>query len=568
MNEPHTESSALPRIAAESNFLLRQFKRWWRRHMGDLDRDATNQQVHEEGGLSYSYAFLAATSCGIATLGLMLNSAAVIIGAMLVAPLMGPIVLLGFSIAKTDVENGIRSGKALMVGVAAALSLSFVIVKLSPYIPPTPEILARTNPNLFDLLVAVLSGLVAGYAVTRRKIGTVAGVAIATALMPPLAASGYGLATSDMRIFQGAFFLFLTNMLAIALTVAGMATWYGFGNLRTPRHLIWQTAMAGMILAVLSIPLVRTLNESVTKTFTVNQVEAVLREDLKLEGATLDKLNVSLDEGKPVQIAAVVFTREFDKSAHERLLPKLRERLKRPVEFALDQVVLGDALMQASTARSVIANPVGSALQAAMPLSEAQLLVSQLRDVLPLPLVLSEVDVNTKIAKLQVAPSFVGSLSTLQQMEANLGKRFPSWQVSIIPPMRSLPDVRFRSGEAVLAGEGKQALQAGLWALERWQVGAVHVSGGAALNEKGRKTAVLARQRAELVAGQLRAAGLDVQSVAEYPVSGQTGLQKEQGLAAWRYARIEPVFDAEQFELEGDMSVRLPAAAVTGREKL
>lgn len=157
--------------------LLRVFWLWWRRHMRDLDRDATNEQVQEYGGLSYSYAFLVATSCGIATLGLMLNSAAVIIGAMLVAPLMGPIVLLGFAIARTDVELVIRSAKAMAVGVLAALAISVIIVKLSPFIPPTPEILARTNPNLFDLLVAVLSGMVAGYAVTHRKIGTVAGVA-------------------------------------------------------------------------------------------------------------------------------------------------------------------------------------------------------------------------------------------------------------------------------------------------------------------------------------------------------------------------------------------------------
>jgi uncharacterized hydrophobic protein (TIGR00271 family) len=164
--------------------------------MHDLDRDATHAQVQEDGGLSYSYAFLVIASCGIATLGLMLNSAAVIIGAMLIAPLMGPIVLLGFAIAETDVEKAIRSAKALLVGVAGALTISVVIVKLSPYIPPTPEILARTNPNLFDLLVAVLSGMVAGYAVTNHKIGTVAGVPIARPY-PDAAAGGIRIRPGD-----------------------------------------------------------------------------------------------------------------------------------------------------------------------------------------------------------------------------------------------------------------------------------------------------------------------------------------------------------------------------------
>lgn len=525
------------------NRLMRVFWLWWRRHMRDLDRDATNEQVQEDGGLSYSYVFLVATSCGIATLGLMLNSAAVIIGAMLVAPLMGPIVLLGFAIARTDVELVIRSAKAIAVGILAALAISVLIVKLSPYIPPTPEILARTNPNLFDLLVAVLSGMVAGYAVTHRKIGTVAGVAIATALMPPLAASGYGLATGDMRIFQGAFFLFLTNMLAIAFSVATMAMWYGFGNLRTPKNLIWQTTAAGVVLVVLSIPLVRTLDESVAKTLTQNQVEDVLRQDLKLEGASLDKLDVRITEGQPVAISAVVYTREFDRTAHDRLLPKLRQRLEHPVELALDQVVLGDALMRAKSQQSVLANPISATLPDTTPLGDAQLLVRHLREVLPLPLTLSEVDANTKLAKLQVAPGFAGSLYALRQMEENLGKRFPAWRITLIPPMRPLPDIRFLRGEAGLEAGGQQAIETSLWALSRWQVDSVRVTGAAALNENGRKTGQLARLRAETIISQLHAAGVSARGAPDYPAAGQKAQEKELGAAAWRIARIQPLFD-------------------------
>lgn len=550
MHIPAQEQTLSSDLPEPQGRLLRLFRLWWRRHMRGLDREATCEQVLEDGGLSYSYAFLVVASCGIATLGLMLNSAAVIIGAMLVAPLMGPIVLLGFAIAATDVEKAIRSAKALFVGVVAALAISVAIVKLSPYIPATPEILARTNPNLFDLLVAVLSGMVAGYAVTHQKIGTVAGVAIATALMPPLAASGYGLAVGDMHVFQGAFFLFLTNMLAIALTVAGMATWYGFANLRTPKPLIWKTVTAGAVLVVLSIPLVKTLNESVTKSLTVNHVEAVLREGLKLDGGALDKLNVRLVEGKPVQVSAVVFTRDFDRTAHDRLLPQLRERLGQPVEFALDQVVLGDALLQAREAQSVIANPIGASLQTDAPLTDAQLLVRYLREVLPLPLALSEVDANTRIAKLQVAPGYVGSLTTLRQMEMRLQKRFPEWQIAMIPPMRALPDIRFRSGEPTLAEGGQQALQTSMWALARWQVGTVRVTGFAALNEKGRKTLVLARARAALVVGQVRATGLAPEVLADYPAAEQRIQEKEQGQAAWRVVRMQPLFDNERDGME------------------
>lgn len=533
------EPIASPSSSIANHPLLRFLLQRWRHLMRHVDRDATNMQVLEEGGLSYSYVFLAITACGIATLGLMLNSAAVIIGAMLVAPLMGPIVLLGFSIASTNVEKAIRSAKALAVGVAAALAISVSIVKLSPYIPPTPEILARTSPNLFDLLVAVLSGMVAGYAVTNRKVGAVAGVAIATALMPPLAASGYGLAMGDMHIFQGAFLLFLTNMLAIALSVAGMAVWYGFGNLHTPRTLIWQTALAGAILVVLSIPLVKTLNASVAKTLATREVEAVLRKDLQLKGASLDKLDVRMAEGEPVEVEAVVFTHQFDKAARERLLPQLRERLGRPVALALDQVVLGDARSPSGAGQSVIANPVGTASSADMPLTDTQLLVRHLREILPLPLMLSEIDPSKRTARFQLAPSFAGDLSSVRQMEALLQQRFPEWQVALIPPLRPLPDIRFPQGKADMEAADHEAIKIAVWALNRWQVKHVRVLGSASLNESGRKTRLLAAQRAEATARLLTASGIESQPTVVYPQAAQHAHEKEQGQSAWRFARIE-----------------------------
>lgn len=508
--------------------------------MRNLDREATNAQVLEEGGLSYSYAFLVVTACGIATLGLMLNSAAVIIGAMLVAPLMGPIVLLGFSIAATDVEKAIRSAKALALGVTAALAISFSIVKLSPYIPPTPEILARTSPNLFDLLVAVLSGMVAGYAVTNRKIGAVAGVAIATALMPPLAASGYGLAMGDLYIFQGAFLLFLTNMVAIALSVAGMAVWYGFGNFYTPRALFWQTILAGLILAVLSIPLLKTLDKSVTESRVTREVEAVLREELQLKGANLDKLDIRLAEGKPVEIDAVVFARQFDRTARDRLLPRLQERLGSPVKLALDQVVLGDQRLQGGASQSVIANPVGAASAPDTPLSDTQLLMRYLRDILPLPLMLAEIDASKNKAAFQLAPSYSGELYGVQQMEIRLQERFPAWQITLIPPVRPLLDIRFVRNGAGLDAADQQAFKTALWALSRWQVKKARVAGYASLNEAGRKTRTLAGQRAEAIALQLQAAGIETLQASGYPHTGQKLDEMERGQAAWRFVRIEP----------------------------
>ncbi len=541
-----SSKAAAPPLAPPRFFrgrLARLFYSWWRRHMRDLDREATEEQIREDGGLTYSFLFLVVASCGIATLGLMLNSAAVIIGAMLVAPLMGPIVLLGFSIAETNVELAKRSALALAVGVLGALSISFAIVNLAPYIPATPETLARTNPNLFDLLVAVLSGMVAGYAVTHRKIGTVAGVAIATALMPPLAASGYGLAMGEWHIFRGAFFLFLTNMVAIAFSVAAMAVWYGFGNLRTPKPLIFQTLVAAAILVALSIPLVRTLDESVSKTIMAKEVEDVLRKGLELKDTRLDKLDVRTLEGGGVQVRAVVFTHSYDKQAQDRLQPLLTGRLKQPVTLMLDQVVVGDALDRMAEERSIIASQVMAQKQAP-PLSEAQLLVRHFREVLPLPLSLSEVNATTKTATLQVAPGYAGSLATLRQMEREFQRRFADWRITLVPPVRPLPEVRFARGADTLGDEAQRTLQTLLWTLQRWQVDAVEITGRATLNEQGRKSADLALRRAQAVAARMGEAGLRASVAKSYPVAEQRDLERETGQANLRSVRVAPIVDA------------------------
>ncbi len=194
-------------------------------------------------------------SCGIAILGLLQNSAAVIIGAMLISPLMAPIVALGFSLCRLDYRQMQRSLATIAAGILLALAIAVLIVLASPLRDPTEEILARTQPNLFDLLVAVFSGLAGGYAVIRGRGETIVGVAIAAALMPPLAVTGYGLATGQASVAMGFGFLFMTNLLAIAVSVSLVARWYGFGPQATPTRHTWQAAIVFATFAALSVPL-------------------------------------------------------------------------------------------------------------------------------------------------------------------------------------------------------------------------------------------------------------------------------------------------------------------------
>lgn len=159
-------------------------------------------------------------SAGIATLGLVLNSPAVVIGAMLISPLMGPILAAGLSLAVGDLYLGIKSAVNLISSIAAAVLFSGAIVWLLPFHSPTNEILARTSPNLLDLGVAIFSGLAGSVVVFRGGGGggvtALPGVAIAVALMPPLCTVGFGVGSGFLwPIISGAGLLFLTNLAAI-----------------------------------------------------------------------------------------------------------------------------------------------------------------------------------------------------------------------------------------------------------------------------------------------------------------------------------------------------------------
>ena len=171
----------------------------------------------------------------IASLGLNVNSTAVIIGAMLISPLMGPIIGIGLSIGITDFELLKRSAKNFGVATITSVTTATVYFLLTPLNEAQSELLARTSPNIYDVLIALFGGLAGIVAICARDKGNVLpGVAIATALMPPLCTAGYGLATAQWVYFFGAFYLYLINTVFIALATFIGVRMIGF----TPRTYI------------------------------------------------------------------------------------------------------------------------------------------------------------------------------------------------------------------------------------------------------------------------------------------------------------------------------------------
>ena len=155
----------------------------------------------------------------IASIGLNMNSTAVIIGAMLISPLMGSILGIGYGLARYDSTYSRSSAGSLLAQVIISVATSTLYFFLTPIDGPSSELLARTSPTIWDVLIAVFGGLAGIIGVTRKEGGNVIpGVAIATALMPPLCTAGYGIATGVMAYTVGALYLFFINSFFICLT--------------------------------------------------------------------------------------------------------------------------------------------------------------------------------------------------------------------------------------------------------------------------------------------------------------------------------------------------------------
>ena len=214
---------------AYKNMAYRSFKSLWNYNKLIIDRivnladdtDIEGTITNIQGGivLKGSNLWMLICSTMIACIGLDVNSPAVIIGAMLVSPLMGPILGLGLSVGINDRESMFLSLKNLGVATGLSLMVSVTYFKISPYGFLTDEMMARTTPTILDAFVALFGGLAGIIAGSRSNNATaVPGVAIATALMPPLCTAGYGLATGDTTIFGGAFYLFFINAVLISIS--------------------------------------------------------------------------------------------------------------------------------------------------------------------------------------------------------------------------------------------------------------------------------------------------------------------------------------------------------------
>jgi uncharacterized hydrophobic protein (TIGR00271 family) len=185
----------------------------------DTDKFGTIEDIKGNIAVKGHTAWILVFSIFVASIGLNVESTAVVIGAMLISPLMGPILGIGLSLGINDIDTFRRSLVNFTVMIVISLVTSFLFFSIPIFQTVTKEIQARTAPDLRDVFIAIFGGLALIVALSRRKeqTNTVAGVAIATALMPPLCTAGFGIATGKWDFFLGAMYLFVINTVFIAL---------------------------------------------------------------------------------------------------------------------------------------------------------------------------------------------------------------------------------------------------------------------------------------------------------------------------------------------------------------
>jgi uncharacterized hydrophobic protein (TIGR00271 family) len=257
---------------------------------------------------SPDFFVLLAASTVIATLGLYENSAAVIIGAMIIAPLMRP--LLGLAFGSLTADNNLlgRCLITLSLGSAFAICISYLLGLTLQALEMTPEILARTRPTLLDLGVAAFAGAVGAYCQTRDKLSdTLSGVAIAVALVPPLSVIGIGLAQRSAEVAGGAALLYATNLVGITIAAAMVFLVLGY----TPLH----QARRGLIistvtLSLLIVPLAFSMRELILENQLSRQIKLVLKKNtVTFKNARLRGVEVRRFK-HPIDVIATVYGSE------------------------------------------------------------------------------------------------------------------------------------------------------------------------------------------------------------------------------------------------------------------
>jgi uncharacterized hydrophobic protein (TIGR00271 family) len=305
-------SGAVPTILSQARWATQSIR------LNIVQRTEAYVRIRRGARPSIDFYVLIGLAAAIAALGLLANSAAVVIGAMLVAPLMSPIAGSGLAIVLGDTRFLRLTFGAILWGALLALLMGFLVGLIPLRDPLTPEVLARTQPTLLDVGVAILSGMAVAYALCRSSAtAALPGVAIAAALVPPLAVAGISLANGFFAEFGGALLLFLTNFVAISSASALVFILLGFRPTQSKKKrqaIRDRTIQIAVVFLVLISALVAFTTYRLTQETTeeerieavaeagVNQVVGATMAEITIGDLESSTLNLNLEVRSPVEI--------------------------------------------------------------------------------------------------------------------------------------------------------------------------------------------------------------------------------------------------------------------------
>ncbi|MBV5340071.1 MAG: DUF389 domain-containing protein [Deltaproteobacteria bacterium] len=312
----------------------------------DVDHKDVIKELYSRTEMTGSYMAALIFANMIALLGLLSNSVAVVIGAMLISPLMGPIFSLGLSFAMGNLILARNAGRLIAISVLVTVAAAAFFTVLSPLKEVTAEILARTRPNIYDLLVAIFAGAIGAIALCTRKnyLFTTTGIAIATAVIPPLSVVGYGIGTLQLGMAMGGFLLFFTNLVAIVISsdIVFMLLRFRSSMVEGSKYpLRFRFKILGVTLAVISIPLIATLVTDLRALKLSKRIEQTLRSNLNVEGhSRLTGFSVNREEAVIRVLASVNTVGGIDAITEKRLNKELSSGSNRPINLELEQIIV------------------------------------------------------------------------------------------------------------------------------------------------------------------------------------------------------------------------------------
>jgi uncharacterized hydrophobic protein (TIGR00271 family) len=339
--------------------IWRQITALWTRYMDERTRNINHREIISElvrrAEMSEGYLSSIILANLIALLGLLTNSVAVVIGAMLISPLMGPIFSLGLAFTMGDLVLSRRALRTIASSILLTVVVAAIFSLLSPLKEPTHEILARTRPNVYDLLIAVFAGAAGALALCTRKnyLFTTTGVAVATAVIPPLSVVGYGLGTWQLAIAAGGFLLFFTNLVAIVISSDLLFYLFRFRGsmaMESAYPVRKRLQIMGVLLVVISIPLMITLVNDIRKVNLTRRVEGILKSHFNVKRQSrLTTVAIGKDNGTLTVNASINTVKYVDSGTRTRVEGELVGRLGRPVDLELEQVIVRSGAVEPPT---------------------------------------------------------------------------------------------------------------------------------------------------------------------------------------------------------------------------